>query len=242
MGNRLIEIEDRIRQLRLSGMQVDDFWNYTTAGLFTTVVSDSGTVAAGDGDGGILVLTPSDGTIADNDEAYVRTTNKIATIKANANLYAAGFVQFTEAATNAANIFFGWASAIAANTLVDDGAGMLASFSGACIFKVDGSNVWKCISSNGATQTISVSTTTAGGSAYQMLEIKVDPIDSTTALISFWCNGKQLIDASTGRAITHRYTYTSAVAMYLGAGSKNGSANQQTLQIDAVAFAVGRAA
>lgn len=240
MGNRLIEVPDEIRNLRLVASRKDDFSFFEDAKEWTKVVTDSGTVAAGDADGGLLILTPSDGSVADNDEAYVKSTNKIATIKANQNIYAEAWLQFAEAATNAANAFFGWCSSIAANTLVDDGAGMLTNFSGACIYKVDGSLNWKCISSNGTTQTINTSTTVAGGTGYQLLEIQIDPIDSTTARISFWVNGTQLVDSTTGKPITHLYTYTSAVAMNLGAGVKNGSANQQVLNIDAIGWSIGR--
>lgn len=234
MGSPLIAVPEDFRLAPISWFLRNDFTFYATAGEFTTVVSDTGTVAAGDADGGVLILTPSDGTVADNDEAYVRTTNKICTFAAGEILLARARAQFTEAATNAANIFFGFASAIAANTLVDDGAGMLTNFSGACIYKVDGSLYWKCISSNGTTQTIQTSTTVAGTTAYQELEIRYEPINSTQARISFWVNGSQLIDSTTGRPITHIYTFTSAAAMYVGAGSKNGSANQQTFNIDRI--------
>ena len=55
----------------------DDFDHYVTADTWTTTASDSGTVAASDAVGGIVVLSPSDGSVANNDEVYLATTQEI---------------------------------------------------------------------------------------------------------------------------------------------------------------------
>ena len=68
----------------------------------------------------------------------------------------------------------------------------VASFSGAVIYKVDGGTVWKFVTSIGTTNTVSTSVTTAGGSAYQRLAIKIVPNSSTTALAYPIVDGKQL--------------------------------------------------
>lgn len=222
---------------------IEDFFWYISPHLWTSVLTDSGTAAVGDVASGILTLTPSDGSVGDNDEAYTHTTNALMLFANNNPLVAEALVQFTEAATNKANAFFGIADSIGANTLVDDGGGIKTSFSGAAIYKVDGGTVWKTVSSLGSTQTITTSTTTAGGSAYQCLRIEAKPISSTILELAYFVDGLQLLNAAVpGRPqpIKDYVTYTSAVAMQIGAGVKNGSTDQQTLLIDYIAWAQHR--
>lgn len=210
----------------------DDFFYYVTADLWTTVASDSGTVAVGDAVGGIVVLTPSDGTVADNDETYIKTTAELFDVNAtNSNLYAEARLQFAEANTDDANVAFGFADAVAANAIVDNGAGLKTSFSGAAIYKVDGENVWRCVSSVSTAQTISQSTTAAGGSAYQTLRIEIRAVNGTQAEVTFFCDDQPLRD-SNNKAIKHTITWTNVTEMQVWAGVKNGGANLETLNID----------
>ena len=235
MGVNLLEMPDKLLKRRTHSI-FDDFYHYVTGDDFTTVASDSGTVADSDAVGGVLVVTPSDGSVGDNDESYVKTTQEVFLIAANKPLVAEARLKFTEANTDDANVFFGVKDAIAADTLLDNGGGMATSFSGACIYKVDGGTVWKCISSKSTTQTISTSTTTAGG-AYQTLRVEITPVSSTLAEVTFWVDGVQLIDSTSLKPIKHTMTYTSATEMNLGAGVKNGDTNLETLYIDYIAAA-----
>lgn len=233
MGVKLVDFHDLLEKRRTVGL-FDDFAWYVTAHLWTTVVSDSGTIAVGDAAKGVIVLTPSDGTVADNDEAYLKSTAEVFLVAANKPIVGEAKLQFTEANTDDANVFFGFADAIAANLIVDNG-GMKTSGSMFGIFKQDGSNVWKCISSISSSQTISTSTTTAGGSAYQTLRVEIQPINSTTAEVTFYVDGQQLLDSSTLKPIKHTITYTGATEMQIGAGVKNGDTNLETLNIDYIA-------
>jgi hypothetical protein len=234
MGVQILDKHDPLLKRRTFGF-FDDFDWMISPHRWTTVASDSGTITVANGVNGIAPLVASDGTVADNDETYLRSTNAIFQIAADKPQMAEARVQFTEANTDDANVFFGFSSAIAANTLVDNGAGMVTSFSGACIYKVDGSTVWKCVSSIGTNQTISTSTKAAGGSAYQTLRVEIQPIDSTTAEVKFFVDEQILIDATTNKPIKHVITYTGAAAMYVGAGVKNGDTNLETLNIDYIA-------
>ncbi len=214
----------------------DDFHWYVTAHQWTTTATDSGTVSVGDAQKGILAIVPSDGTVADNDESYVKSTAEVFKFVAGCALYGEALIQFSEANTNTANVFFGFADAIAADTLVDNGAGLKTSFSGACIYKVDGGTVWKCVSSNSTTQTISTSLTTAGGSAYQKLSIEARDTDGTNFEITFFCDGQPLLDATSRRPIKHFVAIASATEMQVGAGQKNGAITAvETLNIDYIA-------
>jgi hypothetical protein len=222
-------ILDRVDQIEI----FDHFTWYITAHQFTTVASDSGSVAVGDAAGGVVVVSPSDGSVANNDESYIRSANECFLLAANKKIYGACYLKFTEANVDDANIFFGFANAISADTLVDDGGGLKTSFSGAAIYKVDGGTVWKCVSSVGSTQTITTSTTSSSSSSYQLLEIEGndDPALGCTRFV-FKVDGRYLRD-SNGQVIRHAVAYGSATEMHIGAGAKNGADNgHEVLSID----------
>lgn len=213
----------------------DDFCydQIDTAGFIDTI-TDSGTVTMGDAVGGIAALVPSDGTVADNDEAYFASPNEVFKLAAGKPIYAKARIQFTEANTDDANVFFGFGSAIAANFLVDNGAGMRTTGDVLGIYKVDGSTVWKTISQVNGTAVTNTSVTTAGGSSYQKLEVEVVDHDTTAGYATFKCNGDYLKD-SNGLVIRHRVPYASSTEMQVGFGVKNGDTNLETLNVDYVA-------
>jgi len=219
----------------------DDFLWYISPHLWTLV--GDGTAAAGDAAGGVITLTTG---ATDNNEVYLATTKEIFLIAANKPIEGECKLQYTEAVTganNTANVFFAFSDAIAADFMVDNGAGVKTSFSGAAIFKVDGSTVWKCMVSIGTTQTILTSTLTAGGAAYQTLRIEIRPINATIAEAAFFADSGSgmvpLYDAAqTARNVPIKisFTYTNATEMMVGAGVKaGGTATTQLMLIDRLA-------
>lgn len=231
--SKLLDMPQALKERRQFGFFDDMLW-YVTVHLWTTTVSDSGTIAGGDAAGGIVTLTPSDGTVGDNDEAYLQTTKELFLIAADKPILFEALIKFVEANTDDANVAAGLADAPIANTLVDNGAGLKTSFSGAVIYKVDGGTVWKFVTSNGATQTISTSTTTAGGSAYQRLRIEINPISSLACEAIPYVDGVQLAD-SNGKPIKHTILFASATEMAAFVGVKNGDTNLETLLVDYIA-------
>ncbi len=204
----------------------DEFGWYISPHQWTSVLTDSGTAAAG-GVGGVLTLTNSDGTVADNDEAYVYTTVAMFQPAANKPLYAEALVSFTEANTNAANVAFGLASSVAADLIVDNGGGMRASGTVIAIYKVDGETVWRFVTRNGSNVTVSQSQQTAGGS-YQQLGIEILDVMSGTATVVPTVNGQMMIDATTGLPIKHALPLSGIAAASLFMGGKNGSTSLET--------------
>lgn len=198
------------------------FGHYTTTEDFTSVLTDSGTAAVADGSKA-LVLTPSDGTVADNDEAYIKGTFEAFKFADGKPLEVLSLVQFSEVATNKANVLIGLLDAAGANTILDDGGGPKASYSGAVFFKVDGSTVWQCETSNGASQTTTVTTKTAGGTAAQKLRIEASDYSSTHCQVAFFIDGD--------RVAVHTVAYASITDKQLVAGAKNGDATNQTLSV-----------
>lgn len=215
----------------------DDFLRDVDAADWVTTLTDSGTASVGDAVGGVIALVPSDGTVADNDEAYIESANEVFKFAADKPLLFEARVQYAEAATNAANVLVGLLDAVGANSLVDNGGGPPSSYSGAVFFKVDGGTRWQVETSNGTTQTtddlsstnvnnLSKKTQTAGGASYQTLRIEFMPYSSTNAYVSFFIDGVQVAQ--------HDYVFTSATEMQIGIGVKNGGANNETLNVDYV--------
>jgi hypothetical protein len=237
---------DGLTQLLLTRNQfsiTDDFTRDVDSADWATTLTDSGTASVGDAAGGILAIVPSDGTVADNDEAYVESANEVFKFAADKPALFEARVQFTEANTDDANVLVGLMDAVGANALVDDGAGPKSSYSGAVFFKVDGSTVWQTETSNSTTQTttelsasnannLAKRAVTAGGAAYQTLRIEYMPYSATNAYVSFFVDGVLCAQ--------HDYIFTSATEMQLAFGVKNGGANNETLSVDYVSCTQSR--
>lgn len=197
--------------------------------LITDLSSGSGLVV-GDEVGGVMTMSITDAT--DNDEMSLYSANEIYKHAAGKPIYGRGRFQYSEAATNAANFAFGFANAPVADTLVDNGGGIRTTGSMFCIYKVDGGTVWKCRSGCNGTNTDSTSTKTAGGAAYQELEIEVLDYTSTACQVVFSVDGKRLIDATSGKEIVHTCLYASATEMALFFAGKNGSTTPEVFKCD----------
>ena len=215
----------------------DDFLRDVDSADWVTTLTDSGTASVGDAVGGVIALVPSDGTVADNDEAYVESANEVFKFAGDKPLLFEARVQFTEANVDDANVLVGVLDAVGANSLQDNGAGPPSSYSGAVFFKVDGGTVWQTETSNSTTQTtnellstntnnLAKKSVTAGGASYQVLRIEYMPYSSTNAYVSFFVDGVLCAQ--------HDYIFTSATEMQIGIGVKNGGANNETLNVDYV--------
>ena len=218
---KLLELPDPLKLRRQFGI-FDDFDTYVTTERWTTTADAGGTAALdADGVGGVLALA-TDGD--DNDETYSELTVEMFKFADDKPLMLESRVKFSEASTDAANILVGLMDAPGADSLVDNGAGPKASYSGAAFFKVDGETVWNCESSIGATQVTTATTTTAGGSSYQTLRIEFQPTTSTEGEVRFFIDDNLVAK--------HAITFSSATEMSLVLGAKAGSANAETLNVD----------
>lgn len=228
----LLNLPAGVEELNLVHGISDDFYHYVSGDDFSTVASDLGTVVDTDLAGGRVELAPSDGTVADNDETYVKGTQEVFKFAANKPLDFEASVQFTEGATDDVNIIVGLKDAVAADSLLDNGGGPSASYTGAVFFKVDGGTVWQVETSVAGTQTTTELTAansldkrakTAGGSAFQKLRIEFRPFSSTQADVIFLIDDVQVAK--------HTYTYTSATEMQICFGIKNGAATTVELLV-----------
>ena len=234
---KTLEIPPDADLMRLYHGFKEDFTHFVTTDLWTSVLTDSGTAAVGDGAGGILVLTASDGTVADNDETYVSNTTELFKVVANKPIIVEALIQFTQANTDDANIVFGLMDAVAADHLLDDGAGPAASYSGAVFFSVDGDTTWRVENSVSTTQKTTeldadgsldgVAKTSGTAADYQTLRIELRPHSSTLMDVLFWIDGILV-------AKHKDQTYTNFTDAEVVFGVKNGGANNQTLNVDYV--------
>lgn len=213
----------------------DDFLWMISPHMWTTLeADDNATVAIATGsnvEGGVVQLLP---TTDDEEEAGIFTTNEMFIFAADRPIHAYGRIQYSEANTDDANVAFGLADAAGANLLSDAGGGDNIGNSGALIFKVDGETVWRCASENNGTVIENQSNTTAGGSSYQELEIRVSAVDARFVEITYFVDNVQLTDSTTNAPILHRLAYASATQMDFGAYCKQGSTNSETVNIDAL--------
>jgi hypothetical protein len=217
----------------------DDFVTYVTGDVWSSVVTDSGTVATLDAAGGILRLLPSDGTIADNDEAYVKSTKEVALFAVDKPLAIFGRIKITEANVDDSNVAFGCMDAVAADSILDNGGGPKASYSGAVIFKADGDTYWSVESSIGATQTTNKTSLLVSSGAFVDFRIEAQPVGSDV-FVTYFADGTLLRDFTTNEPIKHTVALGTPTEMNVFAGVKNGGANQETLDVDYIAFTATR--
>lgn len=213
----------------------DDFIADQSDLFWIDTVADTGTATVGDAVGGVMALTPSDGTVADNDEVYLESANEVFKLAAGKPLYLKARVQYAEGNTDDANVFVGFGSAIAADFIVDNGAGMRTTGDVLGIYKVDGGTKWICISQVNGVAVTTTSATTAGGSSYVKVEVEVVDHDSTNGVATFRVDNEFLKDTN-GNIIRHMVPYASSTEMAVAFGLKNGATTTvETLNIDYVA-------
>lgn len=230
---KILDLPQDVKERRMYGF-FDDFEWYISPHRWTALAADAGSsVAVGAGAaGGAVVLTTG---ATDNNEAAVATTNTPFKMADDKPLLFESRLQFTEANTDDANVFAGFASGLnTADHLLDNGAGPKASFSGAGVYKVDGETVWRCVSSKGSSQTITQSTKSAGGAAAQTLRTEIQTIDPVSAEVTFYVDDEPLKDSS-GTVIKHSVAFSAAAAMQAGVSVKAGGANSEVVTVDYVA-------
>lgn len=213
---------------------VEDFLAGVTGAW--AAVATSGTVAAlAERGGGVSITTQA----ADNAIGSLTLSAKIAVLAAQKPISFAALLTFTEAATNAANVWVGLTSEAVSTAMGADGAGPPANYSGVGFFKIDGGLNWNTEYSVGTTQNTQELTAiaainkvvqVAGSASPQLLEIDIVPKTSTTCDVSFKINGVCVM----------RYldqVYTSIAAMAPVVIVKAGSSTAEVIKVDLIKFA-----
>lgn len=209
----------------------DHFRSVVTAheGWTTLAADTTPTVTCPDAVNGLARLFTD---TTDNNEVALRTTAELFKFGTNRSIFGATKIQYAENDTNKANVFFGFMSALAANTIADNGASVRGTGDCLGIYKLDGGTVWRCVSMTNGTQVATASTTTAGGSAAQELEVEAADHDGVTMTCTFKVDGQYLKD-SNGNKIIHSAVIASATEMNFGWYVKTGGgAGGETVDVD----------
>lgn len=206
---------------------VDDFFGFdgtATVAIWDDAVLDTtGAIGMTDAANGVLsIASHSD----DNDEGYIGTINECWDFQVDKRLFFEARVKLTEAATDDANIIVGLSDTCAADSLLDDGAGPMASYDGALFFKVDGGTVWQSEISNAGTQDTDTDAGAFTSGSWTTLSIFYDYNDGVTAKVYFYVDG--VLGA------THDMTITGMAEMNILLGVKAGGAHAETLLVDFV--------
>ena len=210
-------------------------WNETETG-------GGASVSLSDSDGGVLSLATG---ATQNNEACLFTPLKLWTFVANKPMIAQCGFYYTEAATNAAGIVFGFASSWT-NILADTTYALPTTLSGALIYKKPTETLWSAFASVGTTQS-SQQSNMACQNAGNMQEfiIQVMPNANSNIEVTFW-QGPLGIGASDGvvpmkpnvtsmarmQPIKFEIAYASAAAMQLGLFVKASGSNSETVHLD----------
>lgn len=149
-------------------------------------------------------------------------------------------LDFAEANTNKAMIFFGFTSVVTAGMIVDTTGQPIGTFDGVGMYKPINQTYWSVVNSISTTQTKKDSSGTAtqaavGSSSTQEWEISYECIDSTTVTATFKVDGNPLLDTS-GNILKLTFTYTGGTAMSIYLGCKQGSTTRETLTIHKISF------
>jgi hypothetical protein len=208
----------------------DDLFEYDpTATVGNFAVTEDAGADVGDGLDAMLpngVLSVGcDGD--DNEECYVASINKVTKFQTNKKAYFEARVKLTEANTDDANWCVGLCSVYAANTLVDNGAGLVTTFDGAMFYKVDGTMNIYFRSSNGAVQGAAINMGTFVSGTWYTLGFLYDYNDGVTAKITPYVNGV----AGTTQDIAIAGLDALLHAVF---GVKAGGANEEILKVDYV--------
>lgn len=229
-SNRVTSCENEIDTL----LVFDHFDKDQVDTTSVDTITDSGTVAMGDAAGGTVVLTPSDGTVSDNDEAYLATPNEVFLMATGKNIYGRARVKGTETTADKVNLAFGFQNAVGANSLIDDGGGPKVSGDTLAIYKKDGGGAfWYCAAYCNGTGTATKSKTAFVTATWYDLEIFANDNGDGTFAVSYKIDGQYLRDYTTNVVISHSVTIASATEMQMWLGVKLGAAtNNDTLTCD----------
>lgn len=214
--------------LNQSSMLFDDFYNYTTTGLWTTVASSSGSTVADDtlGADQLLVTTAA----STNDAQGYKSTKSNFLPTSGIGMYAETYFTYANAATNNAAVYFALASSSTFNGNAN--AKPAASGSYISIYKLNGDTQWRticCCNGVNAGDTQAGNAICTDGS--YTLRIDVVNFDSSYAQIVYKVNGVTLRD-SNGLQIVHKLPYASLVKMMILGLCQSGAGGAQTMKVD----------
>lgn len=210
----------------------DDFTGDQSDITAKDTVTDTGTAAVGDAANGVIVLTPSDGTVADNDEAYLATPNELFQFAAGRPIYGKFKFQYSAVVAADPNWAVGFQNAAGADSIVDDGAGVKVSGDTLAVEKRDGETAFRCTSASSGASTSTLSNKTVAAATDYVVEIECKDFDGVSMEVNYKVDGQYLKDTN-GNIIKHTVAITGSELMNMFVGIKLGAAtNNDTFSLD----------
>lgn len=201
----------------------NDFFEFDDVAKFDDAVTDGGTIDSTDAHGGVLSIATVN---TDNAESYVSSKFEVFKFQTNKKLYFETKIKLTEAATNTANWIVGLSDTVAADSLLDNGGGPMASYDGVVFFKVDGTMKIQFETSNAGTQVTDANVANFVSATDYTLGFLYDYNDGVTAKVTPFVNGV----AGTARDLV----ISGLEEMHILLGAKTGSAHAAALLVDYV--------
>ncbi len=257
MGQNRLDMTDFI-QCRRTAVLEDDFFTYTDAQMWTKTLTGSATsptLTNPNSSSGVISMGNVSNQV--NSSALVVSTIKPFIFAANRPMYMECEIQYTEANTNTAGVFFGMASAFGATFLADTTTLPIATGSAVGIYKLTGELFWRGMVNVNGVQVLSgltlESSQPSPTTTFQRLAIKVDMVGSTGLEVTFFVGQRdtpgadaafpagltQMRESTSGfnKPVKLRIASTSAVAMAAGWMVKQITAtNPEILVVDYVHF------
>lgn len=206
---------------------VDEFNNYTSGGLWTTVAATSGTAAQDDTAGSSKILLTTAASAA-GDFVIVKSTKAVFLPAVGRPGFAASRLTYANAATTTGVPLFGISSAT--TLTMTSGLDPAASYSGAVIYKRAGDTVWSVQSSNGSTKTTTQTNVPGTDGSYD-LRIDWQDRDGVNAEVCYTIGGQLATDVN-NKPIKHLVAFASLVKMLLIVGVQTSSTSAQTCYFD----------
>lgn len=231
MSANPVRIPDSAKLAHLSFGFHDNFSSKAidTTNEYTLVTAVDGTATINDAYPGGVAIKSAAASAAGNEDCYLVKEPEAFKPQAGKSIDFQAIVQATEDDTNQNNLFVGLADGVAADLLVNNGAGPKTSGTMLAFFKVDGGLNWNVIASIGSTQTkveLSAANTltkkayVGSGAANQRLQIKFRPWSSTQANVEFWIDDELVYTIQD-------WTFTSATDVQAVCGVKDGDAGDE---------------
>lgn len=227
--SKLFQLPSRAELMPLVHGFEDDFEGFLTAqsgASWTVTTAVDGTVVQNDAAGGTITISNATSTIGDNEDCYLSRKGNSFLFAADKPLVFEAGVNFSQVSTNTCNVVVGLTDTVAANLMVDNGAGPKASGTFLLFYTYDGSVNWNIGASIGATQTkveltaansLDKIAKVAASTTVTRLRIEFRPKTATKADVHFLINGVlayKLVD----------WVFTSAVVAQPVIGIKGGTA------------------
>jgi len=247
MGQQVLNMPDDLRIVRDQWLW-DEFFTYTTGGVWTSLIGGTATVGLGAGPPSQVALN----TLAVlGQEAGIFATNKFWQFGANKRLRFTTRINAQEANVNNLSIFAGFTSMNTTGLVTSTNPNALnGNFTGAGFFLPSGSTNWSCALSIGTTQQIIPSVEAAVPAGDQELSVDIQIVGAGLE-VSYWAGTAepaggadsvapikaQLCRDTSGRPsswIKNRLPYAGALAMTGGVYIRNCSATAETARVDYV--------